>query len=89
MKILFYDTKSYDKESFERTRENYPEIEIKYLKSELSPNTARLAEGYEAICAFVSSDVGTETVEVLHECGVKLILLRCAGFNNVDIKKAS
>lgn len=89
MRILFYDTKSYDKESFERTRENYPEIEIKYLKSELSPNTARLAEGYEAICAFVSSDVGTETVEVLHECGVKLILLRCAGFNNVDIKKAS
>ena len=89
MKILFYDTKSYDKESFERTRENYPEIEIKYLKSELSPNTARLAEGYEAICAFVSSDVGTESVEVLHECGVKLILLRCAGFNNVDIKKAS
>ena len=89
MKILFYDTKSYDKESFERTRENYPEIEIKYLKSELSPNTARLSEGYEAICAFVSSDVGTETVEVLHECGVKLILLRCAGFNNVDIKKAS
>lgn len=89
MKILFYDTKSYDKESFERTRENYPEIEIKYLKSELSPNTARLAEGYEAICSFVSSDVGTETVEVLHKCGVKLILLRCAGFNNVDLKKAS
>lgn len=87
MKILFYDTKSYDKESFEERRINYPEIEIKYLKSELTPNTATLAKGYDAICAFVSSDVGTEVVEVLHECGVRLILLRCAGFNNVDIEQ--
>lgn len=88
MKILFYDTKNYDRESFERKCEEYPEIQIDYLKSELSPNTARLAKGYDAICAFVSSDVGTETVEVLHECGVGLILMRCAGFNNVDVKKA-
>ena len=53
------------------------------------PGTAALARGYDAICAFVSSDVGTKTIEILHECGIKLILMRCAGFNNVDIDKAS
>ena len=87
MRILFYDTKSYDKESFENKRKEYQDIQIEYLKSELSPNTAKLAKGYDAICAFVSSDVGTQTIEVLHGCGVKLILMRCAGFNNVDIEK--
>ena len=86
MKILFYDTKSYDKESFEAKAKDYPDIQIEYLKSELVPNTAKLAKGYDAICAFVSSDVGTETIEVLHACGVKLILMRCAGFNNVDLE---
>ncbi|NCB91401.1 MAG: 2-hydroxyacid dehydrogenase [Clostridia bacterium] len=89
MKILFYDTKSYDKESFESKRGEYPDIQIDYLKSELAPNTAKLAKGYDAICAFVSSEVGTQTIEILHECGVKLILMRCAGFNNVDIDKAN
>ncbi|MCI7099388.1 MAG: 2-hydroxyacid dehydrogenase [Lachnospiraceae bacterium] len=88
MKILFYDTKSYDKESFEKKRNEYPEIQIDYLKSELAPGTAQLARGYDGVCAFVSCDVGTETVKILHECGVKLILMRCAGFNNVDISRA-
>ncbi|MGN1142647.1 MAG: 2-hydroxyacid dehydrogenase [Oliverpabstia sp.] len=88
MRILFYDTKSYDKESFENKRKEYPDIQIDYLKSELAPSTAKLAKGYDAICAFVSSDVGTQTIEALDTCGVKLILMRCAGFNNVDIDKA-
>lgn len=88
MRILFYDTKGYDKESFENKRKEYPDIQIDYLKSELAPSTAKLAKGYDAICAFVSSDVGTQTIEALHACGVKLILMRCAGFNNVDIDKA-
>ncbi len=88
MRILFYDTKSYDKGSFENKRKEYPDIQIDYLKSELAPSTAKLAKGYDAICAFVSSDVGTQTIEALHACGVKLILMRCAGFNNVDIDKA-
>ena len=89
MKILFYDTKSYDKESFEAKAKDYPDIQIEYLKSELVPSTAKLAKGYDAICAFVSSDVGTETIDVLSACGVKLILMRCAGFNNVDVEKAT
>ena len=88
MKILFYDTKSYDKESFEKQLANFPEVEIDFMKTDLAPKTAPLAKGFDAVCAFVSSDIGTETVEKLHEAGVKLILLRCAGFNNVDLEKA-
>lgn len=88
LKILFYDTKSYDRESFERKRKEFPEIKIDYLKSELAPDTARLAKGYDGVCAFVNCDVGTKTISILHDCGVGVILLRCAGFNHVDIEKA-
>ena len=89
MKILFYDTKNYDKESFDKQLKNYPGIEMDYLKTDLTPKTAPLAKGFDAVCAFVSSDVGTETVEKLQQAGVKLILMRCAGFNNVDLEKAA
>ena len=88
MKILFYDTKSYDKESFEDTRKAFPDIEIEYTKSDLDPRTAALAEGFDAVCAFVSSDVSAQTLSILHEKRVRLILLRCAGYNNVDLEKA-
>lgn len=88
-KILFFDTKSYDRESFEQKKESYPEIQIDYLKSDLTAATASLTKGYDAVCVFVSSEVGTDTVDLLHTYGVKLILLRCAGFNNVDIKRAN
>lgn len=85
MKILFYDTKKYDKEAFEKAVNNFPEIEVDYLESDLSVQTAVLANGYDAVCAFVSSDVSRPVVDKLAENGVKLILMRCAGFNNVDI----
>lgn len=88
MKILFYDTKSYDKSSFDDALAKYPNMEIEYIKSDLDPRTAALAEGCDAVCAFVSSNVGAQTLEILHEKGVKLILMRCAGYNNVDLQKA-
>ena len=88
MKILFYDTKSYDKDSFEQQRRNFSDIQIDYLKADLAPDTAPLAIGYDAVCAFVNSNIGTETVQTLHECGVRGILMRCAGFNNVDMETA-
>lgn len=88
MKILFYDTKEYDRTSFERQLSAYPDITIDYLKTDLAPATAKLAKGYDAVCAFVSSDIGTETIDELHQCGISLILMRCAGFNNVDLKQA-
>lgn len=89
MKILFYDTKKYDNYSFEAVRKEYTDIEIDYLEADLSVYTAKLAKGYDAVCAFVSSDVGTAVVETLADVGIKLILMRCAGFNNVDVEKAN
>lgn len=88
MKILFYDTKSYDQKTFEAALDDFPEVEIEYLKSDLDPRTAALAEGFDAVCAFVSSNVEAKTLEILYQKGVKLILMRCAGFNNVNMEKA-
>ncbi len=88
MKILFYDTKTYDKDTFDHELPRYPGIEIDYLKTDISPRTAPLARGYDAVCAFVSSDLGKATLDVLHDCGVKLLLMRCAGFNNIDLDTA-
>ena len=88
MKILFYDTKSYDRESFEKLLPQYPQLELEFMETELSPRTARLAQDYDAICAFVNSDVETRTIEALHRSNVRLILMRCAGFNNVDVDTA-
>lgn len=90
MKILFYDTKNYDKDSFEAVRSASDfKVEVEYLKSDLVPRTAALAEGFDAVCAFVSSDVGAETLQILHDKGVRLVLMRCAGYNNVDLSKAA
>ena len=90
MKILFYDAQKYDKASFEATRltDEYKGIEIDYLEADLSLQTVALAKGYDAICAFVSSDVSAQVVDKLADAGVKLILMRCAGFNNVDLEEA-
>ena len=55
MKILFYDTKSYDKESFTKQAANYPDIEIDFLKMDLGPHSCVTAKGYDAVCGFVNS----------------------------------
>ena len=90
MKILFFGTKSYDKQFFNETWKEkvYEQIEIDYVDVLLTPDTARLAHGYDAVCAFVNMDLSTTAIETLAQCGVKLILMRCAGFNNVDLKTA-
>lgn len=89
LRLLFYDTKTYDRDSFDDTLKNFPYAEIEYTKSDLDPRTAALAEGFDAVCAFVSSDVGAQTLTILHEKKVGLVLMRCAGFNNVDMEKAN
>lgn len=88
MKILFYDTKQYDKESFESALKSYESIKIDFLKTDISHHTVNLAKGYNAVCVFVASNLSESIIEMLYKCGVKLILLRCAGFNNVDINAA-
>lgn len=62
MKILFYDTKSYDKESFEATLKKFPGIQIDYIRSDLDPRTAALADGFDAVCV-VSSNVSEATLK--------------------------
>ena len=89
MRITFFAAKSYDKDSFNKIKEQYPELELEYWETELSPKTASYVQDSEAICAFVSSDVSEKTIKVLSERGVKLILMRCAGFNNVDLEAAT
>ena len=88
MKILFYDTKPYDSEAFEKVLPAYPEISIDYLKADITPKTAALSSGYDAVCLFVASDVSAEIIHVLAQNGVRLILMRCAGYNNVNITAA-
>lgn len=94
MKICFYDATSYDIESFNKTLEKMNKtsktgIKIIYHDTDVSMSTVSLAKGCEAICAFVNSDLNAEVVASLGELGVKLILLRCAGFNNVDLEVAA
>lgn len=88
MKILFYDTKPYDQESFSKILHKYEGITVDFLKTDISRYTVNLSKGYDAVCVFVASDVNGEIIEKLRENGVKLILLRCAGYNNVDLEKA-
>ncbi len=88
MKILFYDTKPYDRESFEKIIDNYEGITVDFLKTDISRYTVNLSNGYDAVCVFVASEVNRDIIEKLSENGVKLILLRCAGYNNVDLAAA-
>lgn len=90
MKILFFGTKSYDRQFFDETwkEKEYEQIQLDYVDTLLIPDTARLAQGYDAVCAFVNMDLSASTIETLAQCGVRLILMRCAGFNNVDLAKA-
>ncbi len=88
MKILFYDTKTYDKESFTAILPNYQNITIDFLKTDISHHTVNLAKGYDAVCVFVASDVNESIIKKLADCGIRLILLRCAGYNNVSVSAA-
>lgn len=84
-KIAFFDTKDYDKTLFDEFNKNY-NYEITYFESKLNKETAQLAKGYDVVCIFVNDKADEETLKVLQENGVKLIALRCAGFNNVDLE---
>lgn len=86
IKIAFFDTKEYDRKLFDEYNKNYG-YEIKYLESKLNSETAPLARGFDVVCIFVNDVVDEKTIEILKECEVKLIALRCAGFNNVNVKK--
>jgi D-lactate dehydrogenase len=85
MKIDFFSSKSYDREFFDRYNSRH---EIIYFDAPLNEQTVNLANGYTTICAFVNDKITAEVMVGLKNNGVKLIALRCAGFNNVDIDAA-
>lgn len=84
MKLAFFDAKSYDRPGFDKYAADAG-VEIKYYETRLNEDTASLAAGFDAICVFVNDTVNAAVVEKLYGYGVKVILLRCAGFNNVDL----
>lgn len=86
MKVAVFSTKPYDKQAmlpYETT-----ELEMQYLEVPLNIGTAHYADGYEAVSAFVNDDLGEATLEILAKGGTKIIALRCAGFNNVNLNAA-
>ncbi len=86
MKVAMFDSKPYDIDSFDALK---PEgMKIKYFETRLSEDTVSLAKGYDAVIVFVNDDVNKTVLDALYSVGVKLVALRCAGFNNVDLKAA-
>ena len=92
LKIAFFGAKDYDHIFFNELAKDKGEgtynCDIKYFSTRLTPETAALAKGYDAVCIFVNDECPRAALETLKECGVRLVLLRCAGFNNVDIAAA-
>ncbi len=87
IKIAFFDTKPYDKRSFDEVNKAFG-FEIKYFKTRLSNETVELTDGYDVVCAFVNDELDKSVLEHLQKHGIELIALRCAGYNNVDLKQA-
>lgn len=88
MKIAFFDTKPYDKKFFEEANSSFNH-EIKFFDSHLNLDTCPLAKGFDVVCIFVNDEITDKVIDVLTKQGVKLIALRGAGYNNVDLKAAA
>ena len=87
VRVLLFNAKRYDRMSFdERNRTHGHDLE--YLDVRLEPRTAELATSFEAACAFVNDDIGAATIERLVAAGIKVVAMRCAGYNNVDVAAA-
>ncbi|MBE6656027.1 MAG: 2-hydroxyacid dehydrogenase [Ruminococcaceae bacterium] len=87
MKIAFFDTKKYDMPAFDEYAE-ISGVTIKYFETRLNQDTVELAQGFDAVCVFVNDTVNAAVIDRLAALGVRAIALRCAGFNNVDVKHA-
>ena len=87
MKIAFFDTKPYDKPSFDKFGAESG-VTFKYFETKLNEDTVDLAHGFDGVCVFVNDTVNAAVIDRLCEMGVKVVALRCAGFNNVDMRYA-
>ena len=86
-RVAFFDTKPYDKTWFDKLCTDY-DIQITYFEPKLNEDTALLAKGFEVVCAFVNDHITEEVLNQLYEDGVRLLAMRCAGYNNIDFKAA-
>lgn len=87
MRFAFFDTKPYDRESFMNAAKG-KDIEFKFFETKLNEDTVGLAQGCDGVCVFVNDTVNAAVIDALYDLGVKIIALRCAGYNNVDVKHA-
>lgn len=87
LKIAFFDTKEYDKKSFDRIKLSQP-VQIKYFETKLTADSVILTRGYDVVCAFVNDTISRKVIDSLVENSVKLVAMRCAGYNNVDLSYA-
>ncbi len=87
MKIAFFDAKSYDKPSFDAYGEQHG-IVYKYFEAKLTEDTVGLAQGFDGVCVFVNDTVNAAVIDRLAQMNVRIVALRCAGFNNVDMRHA-
>lgn len=87
IKVALFDAKAYDKPAFEHYGSLY-DIKFRFLETKLNEDTVSLAADCEAVCVFVNDDVNAKVIDKLYESGVKLIALRSAGYNNVDVRAA-
>lgn len=87
IKLAMFDTKPYDKTGFDKYAKQYG-VDITYFEAKLTPDTVKLSHGFDAVCVFVNDTVSAPVIEQLYEMGVKMVALRCAGFNNVDCRAA-
>ena len=87
MKIAFFDTKPYDKPFFDKYGKEHG-ITFKFFETKLNEDTVELAQGADVVCVFVNDTVSASVIDRLCELGVTVLALRCAGFNNVDMKHA-
>lgn len=86
-KIAFFDAKPYDKEAFNNANRQH-QFDIRYYRYHLNPETAYLAKEAQAVCAFVNDEISKEVIEILRQQDIRVIALRSAGYNNVDLKAA-
>ena len=83
MKVAMFSSRSYDIQHF-KPLISAP-MSINFFDTQLNSQTAALAAGYDAVCAFVTDDLSEPVLTQLHELGIKYIAMRCAGFNNIDL----
>ncbi len=87
LKVAFFDTKPYDKESFNEINKSF-NYDITYFRYHLTPDNIVLAQGFDVVVVFVNDIISDAMMDKLADYGVKLIALRCSGYNNIDLKAA-